>query len=132
MTGMVRTLERDNGLCNRNLASSPSLIIGFSGDFLFPELRSGDGLICKSPRMCGDVAAVMIDVPTGEKRWSDGGAVVPGNGGAWCWRIDAMVTVLLWFMKMKGRGHLAVQRETITASINSLNGQTVLALSPGS
>ncbi|KAL6980616.1 hypothetical protein U1Q18_022256 [Sarracenia purpurea var. burkii] len=38
--------------------------------------------ICKSPRMCGDAAAVMIDVPTGEKRWSDDGAVVPGNGGA--------------------------------------------------
>ncbi|KAL6971472.1 hypothetical protein U1Q18_031149 [Sarracenia purpurea var. burkii] len=31
-----------------------------------------------------------------------------------------------------GDDHLAVQRETITASINSLNGQTVLALSHGS
>ncbi|KAL6996351.1 hypothetical protein U1Q18_006482 [Sarracenia purpurea var. burkii] len=31
-------------LCNRNLASSPSSIIGFSGDFFFSELRSGDGL----------------------------------------------------------------------------------------
>ncbi|KAL6999559.1 hypothetical protein U1Q18_000718 [Sarracenia purpurea var. burkii] len=31
-------------LCNRNLASSPSSIIGFSGDFFFPELRSGNGL----------------------------------------------------------------------------------------
>ncbi|KAL6979767.1 hypothetical protein U1Q18_021422 [Sarracenia purpurea var. burkii] len=28
----------------------------------------------KSPRMCGDAAA--IGVPTGEERWSDGGAVV--------------------------------------------------------
>ncbi|KAL6977829.1 hypothetical protein U1Q18_026637 [Sarracenia purpurea var. burkii] len=44
----------------------------------YPPLRTDS----KSPRMCGDVVAVMIDVPTGEERWSDGGAVVAGNGSA--------------------------------------------------
>ncbi|KAL6982702.1 hypothetical protein U1Q18_016091, partial [Sarracenia purpurea var. burkii] len=43
--------------------------------------------ICKSPRMCGDAAAMMIDVPTGEERWSDGGFGIEALG---CWS-DAII-----------------------------------------
>ncbi|KAL6986837.1 beta-glucosidase [Sarracenia purpurea var. burkii] len=63
-----------------NRRRSRQWVLAKKSDLWFSTIFASQ--ICKSPRICGDAAAVMIDVPTGEERWSDGGAVVAINGGA--------------------------------------------------
>ncbi|KAL6974026.1 hypothetical protein U1Q18_028209 [Sarracenia purpurea var. burkii] len=64
----------DESSCCKKVQWMINLICGFLRFCVFCKSDLPLRTDSKSPRMCGDAAA--IGVPTGEKRWSDGGVVV--------------------------------------------------------